>query len=133
MSSPRSPRIWQLKDIRYRLLGVECNKCNKRFLGKRLVCPSCGSRDLKIVELSRTGKIYSYTVVHTPPCGRENYGPYIIAIIELDDGARATGEVVDVDPSEVEIGMKVEMVFRRIGEEDRAGIIYYGYKFRPIL
>ena len=133
MSSPTSPRIWQLKDIRYRFLGVECKKCGRRYIGRRMVCPSCGSRDLKVVSLSRTGKIYSFTVVRTPPRGRENYGPYVMAIVELDDGVRVMGEVVDIDPSEVEIGMPVEVVFRKIGEEDKAGIIYYGYKFRPII
>lgn len=133
MSDPTSPRIWQLKEIRYRLLGVKCRKCGKHFIGKRMVCPNCGSRELEQIQLSRTGKIYSYTVVYTPPRGRENYGPYIMAIVELDDGARVMSEVVDIDPSEVKIGMPVEMLFRKIGEESDAGIIYYGYKFRPIL
>jgi hypothetical protein len=133
MSSPTSPRIWQLKDVRYRFLGVECKKCGRKYIGRRLVCPSCGSRELEAVKLSRRGKIYSYTVVRTPPRGRENYGPYILAIIELDDGVRVMGEVVDIDPSEVKIGMPVEVVFRKIGEESKAGIIYYGYKFRPLI
>ncbi len=133
MSSPTSPRIWQLIEQRYRLVGVECQKCGKRFIGPRKVCPNCGSRELKKVPLSRKGKIYTYTVVRTPPRGRENYGPYIIAIVELEDGARVTAEIVDCDPSEIDIGTEVEMVFRRIGEENEAGVIYYGYKFRPII
>jgi|GEM_PF-4556482 len=42
------------------------------------------------------------------------------------------GESIDIEPSEGGIGMPKE-VFRKIGEESKAGIIYYGYKFRPII
>jgi len=132
VSSPTSPRIWQLRKVRYRLVGVECVKCKSRFLGIRKVCPKCGSRELKEVELSKTGRIYSYTVVRAPPRGRENYGPYILAIVELDDGVKVTAEIVDCTPDEINIGTRVEMVFRRIGEESGTGVIYYGYKFRPV-
>ena len=131
MSKPKSPRIWQLAERRYRLLGVECKKCGKRYIGPRKICPNCGSRELENVELSRTGKIYSYTIVHVPPIEKEHQAPYIIAIVELDDGCRLTAEIVDCNPEEVKIGMPVEMVFRKIGEESESGIIYYGYKFRP--
>ncbi len=132
MSAPTSPRIWRLAERRYRLIGVECLKCGKRFIGHRKVCPNCGSRELKEVELSRTGKIYSYTVIRTPPREREHQGPYILAIVELDDGCRLLAEIVDCSPDEVYIGMPVELVFRKYGEESSSGIIYYGYKFRPI-
>ena len=130
MSNPTAPRIWQLAKRRYRLIGVECQKCKKRYIGPRKICPNCGSRNLKDVLLSRRGKIYSYTVVRVPPRGRENYGPYIIAIIELEDGCRLTAEIVDCSPDDVEIGKEVELVFRKIGEENEAGVLYYGYKFR---
>jgi len=133
MSRPKSPRIWQLAERRYRLLGVECKKCGKRYIGLRKICPNCGSKELRDVELSRIGKLYSYTIVHVPPAEKEHETPYIIGIIELDDGCRLTAEIVDCNPEELRIGIPVEMVFRKIGEESESGIIYYGYKFRPKL
>lgn len=132
MSVPKSPRIWQLAGIRYRLIGSKCLKCGRVFIGLRKVCPHCGSREFKDVALSRRGKIYSYTVIRTPPTERENYGPYIIAIVELDDGCKLTAEIVDCSPEEIDIGTEVEAVFRKVGEESKSGIIYYACKFRPV-
>jgi uncharacterized OB-fold protein len=42
-----------------------------------------------------------------------------------------TSQLIDVDPKDVKIGMKVRTTLRRIGEDGPAGIIYYGYKFAP--
>lgn len=132
MSVPKSPRIWQLAERRYRLIGTKCLKCGRVFIGPRKVCPQCGSRELQDVELPRRGRIYSYTVVRAPPMERENYGPYIIAIVELENGCKLTTEIADCSPEEIDIGTEVEAVFRKIGEESKSGIIYYGCKFRPV-
>jgi len=42
-------------------------------------------------------------------------------------------QVVDVEPDEVEAGMRVEAAFRRVKEDGSSGIIAYGYKFRPVI
>ncbi|MCK4438533.1 OB-fold domain-containing protein, partial [Candidatus Bathyarchaeota archaeon] len=63
----------------------------------------------------------------------EKYKPYVVALIELEDGMRLLSQVVDVDPEEVQKGMRVEAVFRRVKEDGKAGIIQYGYKFRPVV
>ena len=57
----------------------------------------------------------------------------MVALLELDDGLRLLSQVVDVDPEEVQAGMRVEAVFRRVKEDGSAGIIHYGYKFRPVV
>jgi len=57
--------------------------------------------------------------------------PYVMAIIELDEGVRLTGQVIDCKPDDVKIGMRVAATFRKLGEDGRAGIIHYGYKFVP--
>lgn len=129
---PKSPRIWQLAERRYRLLGSRCTACGKTSVGPRNVCPACGSEDVETVQLPSTGTVYSYTVVHALPAERERYGPYIMAIVELEDGTRVTSEIVDCEPEDVKIGMPVELAFRLIGQESEEGIIYYGYKFRPL-
>jgi uncharacterized OB-fold protein len=40
-----------------------------------------------------------------------------------------TGQIVDSDPGEVEMGKRVTSVFRRVAQEGESGIIEYGYKF----
>jgi len=58
--------------------------------------------------------------------------PYVMAIIELEEGPRLTSQVVDCDPDQELIGRQVEMVFRRIIEKGDKGVIQYGYKFRLV-
>jgi len=82
--------------------------------------------------LSGRGTVYSYTTVYNPPAGFEGTAPYVIAIIELDEGVRLTAQLTDLD-DEPEIGMPVEMVTRKLRSEGEDGIIIYGYKFRPLL
>jgi uncharacterized OB-fold protein len=132
MSKPTSPRIWQLAERRYRLIGVKCENCGKIFISPRKICPNCKSTKLIDVSLPRKGKIYSYTIINALPSERKNYGPYIMAIVELENGCRLTAEIVDCKIEDLKIGMPVELTFRKIGEESESGIIYYGYKFRPI-
>jgi uncharacterized OB-fold protein len=55
--------------------------------------------------------------------------PYHLAIIELDEGPRLTGQIVSC--KSVRIGMRVRPVFRILGKEGDRGIIYYGTKFAP--
>ncbi|RLF49691.1 MAG: transcriptional regulator [Thermoplasmata archaeon] len=128
------PRFWRHIGSRYNLVGTKCKVCGKVYFPPRDVCPVCHRKSLgsmERVKLSGSGKIYSYTVIHTPQKDFEMQTPYVMAIVELDEGPRVTAQIVDCDPSEVHIGMRVRAVLRRIGEDGEGGIIYYGYKFVP--
>ena len=58
--------------------------------------------------------------------------PYTVALVKLDEGPMVTAQLTDVDASEVQIGMPVEMVTRKLRDDgDERGMIVYGYKFRP--
>jgi hypothetical protein len=58
-------------------------------------------------------------------------GPYVMALVTTTEGPILTGQVVDVTPEEVHIGLKVRATFRKLREEGKAGVIHYGYKFSP--
>ncbi|MCK4714618.1 MAG: OB-fold domain-containing protein, partial [Candidatus Aenigmarchaeota archaeon] len=73
--------------------------------------------------------IYSFTQVNVPPGGFEIEAPYMLAIIELDEGPRLTAQVVDCNKKDVKIGLPVRMVFRKIQESGAEGLIHYGFKF----
>ena len=77
------------------------------------------------------GNVYSYTLVNYPPVEMEDYAPYIIAIVELDDGKKLLAQLTDCEEEDIEIGTPVEMVFRKIKEKGERGLVLYGYKFRP--
>ncbi len=78
------------------------------------------------------GTVLSYTVVTDAPEGFEEQAPYTLALVRLDDGPTVLAQLTDLD-APAAIGMRVEMVTRKLRTDGRNGIIVYGYKFRPLL
>ncbi|MCL4326426.1 MAG: Zn-ribbon domain-containing OB-fold protein [Candidatus Thermoplasmatota archaeon] len=128
-------RYWREAKSRYMLQGSKCGRCNRLFFPKRSVCPSCKSLSINNIDnfnLSGNGVIDAFTYVHEGLTGFEMQIPYVIAMIKLEEGISITAQVVDIDDNtKVYIGMPVRMVFRKIGEDGKSGMIYYGYKFSP--
>ncbi len=132
MHKANVPMAWRRFKSKYNLVGTKCTKCNSSFYPPRLICPKC-RREGKIeeFEFKGTGKIVSYTIIRSGPDGFEKQTPYPIAIVELDEGARVTGQIVDYVDSDLAIGKKVAPVFRKVYESGKEGIIHYGIKFKP--
>ena len=84
-------------------------------------------------NLSGHGEIYSFSTMYNAPKGFEEQKPYTVALVKMDDGPIVTAQLTDVDHDKVYIGMRVEMVTRKIREDGAEGQIIYGYKFRPPL
>jgi len=99
----------------------------------RDVCPECDAPAKTPYTFSGRGEVYSYSTVYHPPAGFEETVPYTVALVRLEEGPLITAQLTDVDADEVEIGMPVEMVTRRLSAEGEKGVIAYGYKFRPVL
>ncbi len=127
------PLIWRRFPERYNLVGNSCETCKTSFFPARPVCPNC-RRKGKLAEgqMPRTGKIISWTEVFVGPAGFENETPYMLAVIELDNGARLLSQVVDSPKEKVKTGARVEKCFRKIADADAEGAIAYGYKFRVV-
>src|SRR3989338_5292329 len=127
------PLTWRRIPERYRLLGTQCLTCNIKYFPKRNVCPTC-RRKGKITEFqfAGKGKIYSFTEIYAPPAGFEDQAPYVLAIIELDEGAKLTSQIVDAHSKDVKIGDSVQAVFRILQKDDPEGLIHYGFKFRLV-
>jgi hypothetical protein len=125
------PKDWRLQQQRYRLVGEICEKCDARIFPPRDVCPECEAVGQREVAFSGRGQVYSYSTVYHPPRGFEEFAPYTVALIKLDEGPMVTAQLTDMDGGQIEIGMPVEMVTRRIQSQGEEGAIIYGYKFRP--
>jgi len=122
---------WRLIQSRYNLVGSECKTCGQKFFPPRNICPDCRRKSqINRFKFSGEGEIYTYTIVRAAPTGFEFQKPYVVAVIQLKEGAMCTAQIVDCNPDEVKIGQKVEMVFRKIIADDDHGIIKYGYKFK---
>lgn len=129
------PRFWREQPQRYRLLGSECNRCGSIYFPPRQVCPECRRESVGKMaqrQLSGRGTILTHTVVHQPADGFELQAPYVMAIVELEEGCRVMAQIVDTHPEALQPGLPVEATFRRIREDGKSGVIYYGYKFRPV-
>jgi uncharacterized OB-fold protein len=70
----------------------------------------------------------TFTVVRVASDKFSKQTPFVVGIVELNDGVRVTTQLADVDVDKVRIGQKVKLVFRRIQEDGKAGILCYGYK-----
>jgi uncharacterized OB-fold protein len=126
-----SPIIrWRNYEDRYKLKGYKCTRCEKTYFEKKGVC-TCGNMDFTKMDLSGNGKIVSFTQIHAAPEVFESQTPYCVAIIDLVEGARVTGQVVDCNYSDLKQGMEVEAVFRKFYKSGEKGIVHYGTKFIP--
>lgn len=128
------PRYWRLKKQRYALVGEVCPHCDAKLFPPRDICPHCGGEAKQPYKFSGQGEVYSFTKMNNAPAGFEEQAPYTIALVKLAEGPVVTAQLTDLGDQQVEIGMPVEMVTRKIRNDgDERGMIVYGYKFRPLL
>ena len=92
----------------------QCRECGCHVFYPRALCHHCGSAQLKWVEASGRGSVYSTTVVRHRPGKGEDYN---VALIELEEGPRMMSRVVDLEPEKVKIGMRVSALVSRIDDE----------------
>ncbi len=127
------PRYWREMPERTRFEGAKCKKCGHIIYPPRGRCDKCGGIEFLPYKLPERGKLLSFSIVRSPPKGFERYAPFVLGIVELEDGTKVTTQITDAGPKDVSIGMPVEAVFRKISEDGDAGIIRYALKFRPAL
>ena len=130
------PRFWREIQSRYNLIGTKCGNCGKVDFPPRSVCPDCGRKSvgkMQTYKLGGKGTVVTHTTIYDAPSQFDMQKPYVMAIIQMDEGVRLTSQLINVKPDDVKIGMKVQASFRRLGQDGDAGVIHYGYKFRPAI
>lgn len=129
-------RFWRETGRRYNLDGCRCPTCRTVYFPPRSVCPTCAKHRQSLgrmepLQLSGDGEVLTYSIVHDAAEGFEMQVPYVLAIVRTKEGPNLTGQIVDVEPADVRIGLKVRATFRKLREEGKDGVIHYGYKFAP--
>ena len=89
-----------------KFLIQKCSSCENFQFFPRSFCITCSSDSLDWIAASGNGVVYSTTTVRRKA---EIGGDFNVSLIDLDEGVRVMGNVVDVDPSEVFIGLKVRL------------------------
>ena len=86
-----------------------CTACGKHVFYPRLVCPHCGGGPLEWVSASGRGTVHSFTVVHRAPPAFAAEVPYVVALVDLEEGPRMMTRLLGAEPAEVHIGMPVQV------------------------
>lgn len=128
---PSPSRYWREIPQRYRLEANKCKSCGEIFFPPRVICSHCKKSEMVETKLVDRGKIVTYTIIRVPPHQFVDQAPYAVGIIELDDGVKITGQIVDCDFEDLKTGKRVKVEFRKIYQEGESGVLCYGYKFVP--
>jgi len=100
-----------------RLLIQECPSCGHRQWYPRALCTACAA-DPEWLECSGRGTVHTFTVIRQ--FGMKPFRdalPYVIAMIDLEEGPRIMGDLPDVDVDAVTIGMPVEVFFTKAADD----------------
>ncbi len=93
-----------------------CRGCGRHVFYPRFACPTCLSADLEWVRASGRGVVHTFTVQHRAGPDYEGPLPFVIAIVELEQGVRMLSRVVaDVDA--VQIDMPVTLAWAKLGDD----------------
>lgn len=125
--TPASPLFWRFNPEVFRLIGIKCQDCGHISYPRSKICHECGSLNVEEYRLPKKGSIHTYCLNWAPPPQFEP--PITPVVVDLEGGGKYLGLMTEVDkPEEIKIGLRVEMVLRKI-MTDR-GLNVYGYKFR---
>lgn len=112
--TPTSRPFWDAAR-RHELSLQRCGACHKFIYYPRERCSHCFSDKLGWERVSGRGKVYSYTVVRRAS-SRAFDQPYVLAIVELDEGVRMTTDI-EAPPESVKVGMPVAVYFDDVTPE----------------
>jgi uncharacterized OB-fold protein len=94
-----------------------CDECGRWRWTPQLACPECLSERCTWVASSGRGKVYSYTVVHRAVDPAAFEAPYILAVVELEEGPHLLTNLVDCSLADVRVDLPVEVRFESIDDE----------------
>lgn len=95
-----------------------CDGCDSWVFYPRTRCPSCLSDLLIWREVSGQGVLYTYTLARQPTAPHfADETPQQLAVVELDEGVRMTSTLVNVEPSDIFIGMRLQPYFDQVTDD----------------
>jgi hypothetical protein len=108
-----------------RLMASRCTNCGTTSFPPRADCEECLSDDFEFFEVSGRAELHTFTKIVAAPTGFEDVAPYLVGLVDLEEGGRALAWFGDtIDEDEVEIGMELQVV-PRIFEESEEIKVYY--------
>jgi uncharacterized OB-fold protein len=94
-----------------------CKDTGKPQFFPRPVSMANGKRNLEWREVSGRGKVYSFTNTFSAWPGHEDRVPYLVALVELEEGVRMLGNLFNVKAEDVKIDMPVRLYWEKLSED----------------
>ena len=95
-----------------------CRGCGRWRHPPRLLCADCGSPEFDWASVSGDGHLFSWTVTHQPLHPQfAGVTPYVIALVELDEGVRVVCAGRDLDPEALELDAPMRVVAEPVNAE----------------
>src|ERR1700687_2428063 len=130
LEAPSEPNALRIKPLPARVITTHSGSLGRRSGIKSMESgqarlsarhrPSCFSRDTRWVRSFGRGPLYSFAILHRPPNEAwRDAVPYVVAIVELGEGARMPTNLVGVepDPERIRVGMRVTVTLKQVSEE----------------
>lgn len=111
------------------LIGSKCQSCGATAFPKRVVCHKCMSDNVTEVQLSKRGKLESFTVAWAAPEGIDP--PVIQGYVDLPEGVRVFARMTGCEPSKdaLKFGQEMEIVFEELRvDADNNSIVTFMFK-----
>jgi len=111
--TPLTQPFWEAAK-RHELHLQKCKRCRNYQWYPRYLCSHCGSRNMEWKKVGGKGRVYSFTIIrqvvaNSPAFQRDI--PFVVALIELNEGPRMYSNIIGCKPEDVRVGMNVEVVF----------------------
>jgi uncharacterized protein len=113
--TPETKHFWDgtaLGELRFQ----RCRGCQSTYFPPQPFCPRCAGDDVEVVRSSGRGFLCSYVISHLAGPGFDP--PYVIAVVEMEEGPRLLTNVIDVtpEPEQLPLDLPLEVVFHTVGE-----------------
>lgn len=119
MPRPRpETAVWWESCRDHKLMIQRCSQCGKFQFYPRIVCSTCMSDQVDLVQSCGRGKLVTFTICRLPVA--QAYAadlPYVVALIQLEEGPTMMSNIVQCDPESVVTGMSLEVIFETWSDE----------------
>lgn len=96
----------------------QCTDCGNIQFYPRVICANCMGNNIEWISSTGMGKIVSFSIVRRAVSkAYEGDVPYVVALIELDEGPVMMTNIIQCEIEEVEIGLAVTVVFEQWSAE----------------
>jgi uncharacterized OB-fold protein len=115
-----------------KLMASRCKKCHALFLPPHPICTKCHGNDMEWVEMKGNGKLAAFSAIAVgPSCtieeGYDRDNPYLVGIVELDEGPKVSGRILGLDarrPENIKMGTPVTVEFLEQEEGRRCFVAF---------